>query len=357
MRTPPFDRAKLERFEAKLLGALNGAAIALMASIGHRTGLFDVMSRLRPASAAEIAAEAGLHPRYVREWLGAMVTGGVVEYGPTDDTFFLPAEHASLLTRAARPHNVAASCQWIPLLGSVEDRILECFERGGGVPHSAFERFPGVMAEETDQAIVAELVEQVIPLVCGLGDALARGADVLDLGCGNGRALNRLAAAFPRSRFMGLEVSAEAVEAGRAEARELGLCNVRFTRCDPADPGLRDQFDLVTAFYSLHEQPRPDRVLGAIAGSLRPDGVFLLQDVAATSHLHDDASALPLAPFLYTISCLHTMTVSLAEGGAGLGAMLGSELTQRMLREAGFGRIELHQLPHDPVSLYYVARK
>ena len=356
MRTLPFDGAKLERFEAKLLGALNGAAIALMTSIGHRTGLFDVMSRLRPASAAEIAAEAGLHPRYVREWLGAMVTGGIVEYGPADDTFALPAEHARLLTRAARPHNFAASCQWIPLLGSVEERILDCFERGGGVPSSAYARYGGVMAEETDQSVVAELVEQVIPLVPGLGDALARGSDVLDVGCGNGRALNRLAMEFPRSRFTGCETSGEAFEAGHAEARELGLANVRFTRCDLADPGLRGQFDLVTAFFSIYEQARPERVLRAVAGMLRPDGVFLMQDLAATSHLHEDA-ALPLAPFLYTISCLHTMTVSLAEGGSGLGAMVGAERAQAMLREAGFGRIDLHQLAHDPVSLYYVARK
>ena len=356
MSAPDLDSAKLERFEEKMSGALNGAALALMTSIGHRTGLFDVMSRLRPASAAEIAAEAGLDPRYVREWLGAMVTGGLVEYGPADDTFALPAEHAMLLTRTSRPHNVAASCQWIPLLGSVEDRIVECFERGGGVPSSAFERFPGVVAEEWDQAVVAELVEQVIPLVEGLAAALTRGIDVLDVGCGNGRALNRLAAEFPRSRFTGCELSADAIEAARAEARELGLGNVRFACCDAADLGLRGQFDLVTAFYSIYEQARPDLLLRAIASSLRPDGVFLMQDIAATSHLLEDAS-LPLAPFLYTISCLHTMTVSLAEGGMGLGAMVGSERGQQMLREAGFGRIDLRKLPHDPVSLYYVARK
>ena len=227
-----------------------------MTSIGHRTGLFDVMSRLRPASAAEIAAEAGLNPRYVREWLGAMVTGGLVEYGPVDDTYALPAEHAMLLTRAARPHNVAASCQWIPLLGSVEDQILECFERGGGVPSSAFERFPGVMAEECDQAVVAELRRAVIlPLVDGLGAALTRGSDVLDVGCGNGRALNRLAAEFPRSRFVGCDLSADAIEAARAEARELGLANVRFVAlrrrraraARPVRPGHRLLLD-----------PRPD---------------------------------------------------------------------------------------------------
>jgi SAM-dependent methyltransferase len=247
---------------------------------------------------------------------------------------------------------VAASCQWIPILGSVEEQIIECFERGGGVPHSAYERFPGVMAEECDQAVVAELVEQVLPLVPGLSDALARGIDVLDVGCGTGRALNRLAAEFPRSRFVGCDASAEAVEAGHAEARELALANVRFVRRDAVELGRAAEFDL-SPRSSIHGRPDPillrDR---ARSGRTR----LLMQDLAATSRPHEDAS-IPLAPFLYTVSCLHTMTVSLAEGGMGLGAMSGSECAQRMLRDAGFGRVDLRQLPHDPINLYYISRK
>ena len=350
------DAGKLERFEAKLVGALNGASLALMTSIGHRAGLFDVMSRLRPASSAEIARQAGLHPRYVREWLGAMVTGGVIEYDPVDDRYALPAEHAQLLTRAARPGNLAATCQWIPVLGSVEDRILECFERGGGVPRSAYERFRAVMSEESDQAVVSGLVEEVLPLVPGLGDDLALGIDALDVGCGSGHALLRLAAEYPRSRFTGYDISGEWVEAARAEAREQGLRNVRFARRDAAEPARPSEFDLVTALHAINDQARPDLVLREISRALRPDGVFLMQDIAGTSRLHEDV-ALPLAPFLYTVSCLHCMTVSLSAGGLGLGAMWGAECAQQMLRDAGFARIELHQLPDDPIDLFYVARK
>jgi hypothetical protein len=68
----PVDPARLEAFGAKLLDWLNHAGFCLMASIGHRTGLFDAMRGLPPSTSSQIARAANLHERYVREWLGAM---------------------------------------------------------------------------------------------------------------------------------------------------------------------------------------------------------------------------------------------------------------------------------------------
>ncbi|HTO08744.1 MAG TPA: class I SAM-dependent methyltransferase [Myxococcota bacterium] len=356
MAAPELDPEKLQGFGAKLLGALNGAAVALMTSLGHRTGLFDVMSRLPPATSRRIADEAGLDERYVREWLGAMVTSAVVEYDPARSHYSLPPEHAALLTREAEPDNLAATFQWIPLLASVEDRVLECFERGGNVSYLANPRFRAVKEEESDRVVVGQLVEDILPLVPGLPDALARGIDALDVACGSGRALNLLAGEFPRSRFTGYDLSVDAIEGARAEARDLRLGNVRFAVRDPGELEQREAFDLVTAFYAIHDQTRPEAVLRGIAQALRPDGVFLMQEVAATSRVDED-SANPLSPFLYTVSCLHGLTVSLAEGGEGLGLMWGSERALAMLEAAGFGRVVLRRLPRDRVNLYYVARK
>ena len=94
-----FDPARAEAFGGRILDAINGGALAMMLSIGHRTGVFDVMAQFPPASSAAIAKEAGLSERYVREWLGAMVTGGVVEFDSAAETYHLPAEHAASLTR------------------------------------------------------------------------------------------------------------------------------------------------------------------------------------------------------------------------------------------------------------------
>jgi DNA-binding IclR family transcriptional regulator len=65
-----------------MVGILNGGMLALMTSIGRQTGLFETLATLPPSTGEEIAQATGLNERYVREWLGAMVTGGMVEYGP-----------------------------------------------------------------------------------------------------------------------------------------------------------------------------------------------------------------------------------------------------------------------------------
>jgi hypothetical protein len=118
------DEAKLGAFEERLVGTLNAGALCLMTSIGHRTGLFDAMAQMPPASSGEIASGAGLNERYVREWLGAMFTAGMVEHDPEAGTYRLPAEHAARLTRAATPANIALQAQYIALLGVVEDDIV-----------------------------------------------------------------------------------------------------------------------------------------------------------------------------------------------------------------------------------------
>ena len=341
-----FDSERAERFAEQMLGALNGAALGLMTSVGHRTGLFDVMRDLAPAGPTEIAKRAGLVERYVREWLGAMTTAGVVEHDPAAGSFRLPGEHAAVLARASRPNNLAATFQWIPLLGSVEDEIVRCFERDGGVPYSSYRRLHAVMAEESDQTVVAGLLEHILPLVPALPAALARGADVLDVGCGNGRALARMAGAFPSSRFLGVDPSERAIESARREARSLRLGNLRFEARDVAVLDEPDRFDLITAFAIQH-QAAPAAVLASIASALRPDGVFLMQDSAGTGAVAEDA-AHPLATFLYTVSCLHRTSVC---------TLWGRRAAPRLLAEAGFGSVEAQALPHDPLHLYYVARK
>jgi ubiquinone/menaquinone biosynthesis C-methylase UbiE len=212
------------------------------------------------------------------------------------------------------------------------------------------------MAEDSGQTVVPALLDYILPLSPGLTEQLEQGIDVLDLGCGQGRALNLMAEAFPNSRFSGYDFSEEGVAAGRANARQKGLTNVRFAVKDAAKLDEIERYDLITTFDAIHDQAKPATVLRNIYRALRPGGVYLMQDIAGSSHLHHNLDH-PLGPFLYTISTMHCMTVSLAQHGEGLGTMWGKEKALEMLAEAGFPKTEVHQLAHDLQNYYYLSRK
>jgi len=180
----------------------------------------------------------------------------------------------------------------------------------------------------------------VLPLVSGLPDRLEAGIDVLDLGCGRGVALATLARRFPRSRFLGVDFSAEAIGWAREQVEQDRLPNLRYETRDAANFDAESAFDVIFTFDAIHDQARPDIVLANIARALRDDGVYLMQDIHASSSHHGDMDH-PVGPLLYTISTLHCMTVSLAVGGMGLGTMWGRETARRMLAEAGFRSIEI----------------
>ena len=345
-----------ETFAERLLDMLNSAALALMTSIGHRTELFDALAELPPATSQQIADVAGLNERYVREWLGAMVTGRFITYDAEQDTYFLPREYAAVLTRAASPNNIAAFAQYIPLLGSVEDPIINCFYNGGGVPYAQFKRFHPVMAEDSGQTIVSALTDHVLPLVPGLLTSLEQGIQVLDLGCGSGRALNKMAKLFPHSQFRGIDLSEGAIATAREESQNRALTNLQFGVQDAAKLDVVEQYDLITTFDAIHDQAHPDIVLKNIYRALKPEGIYLMQDIQATTNVAGNMQH-PAAPFLYTVSCMHCMTVSLAQGGMGLGAMWGEEKAISMLKEAGFSQVTIKQLEHDFQNNYYLVHK
>jgi 2-polyprenyl-3-methyl-5-hydroxy-6-metoxy-1,4-benzoquinol methylase len=356
---PVFDPERAEAFAGRMLNALNGGAFCLMASVGHRTGLFDTMRDHPPMTSDQLAGRTGLQERYVREWLGAMATAGVVEVDPATGTFSLPAEHAAYLTRAAGADNIAVFTQYIGLLGTVEDAIIECFRNGGGVSYDRMPRFHEVMAEDSGQSVLSSLETHILPLVPGLRDRLASGIDVLDVGCGRGRVMTRLAELFPESRFVGIDLSGEATAYAREEASARGLMNIVFIARDLSDFDRwadREAYDFVTTFDAVHDQAKPLNVLMGIHRTLRRDGVYLMQDIKGSSHVHNNVGH-PIGTLLYTISCMHCMTVSLAQGGEGLGAMWGEEKTREYLERAGFASVTTRELAHDIQNNWYIVTK
>ena len=356
MTTRDFDQGKAEAFGGRMVGVLNNAMTGLGLSLGHRMGLFDVMDGMAPATSQAIADAAGVQERYTREWLNAMTTARVVEYDAAGGTYVLPAEHAASLTRRVGPANLASMTQFVPLMASVEDELVEVFREGGGVPYSSYTKYHGLMAENSAERFDLNLTGAQIPLVEGIVPRLEAGIAVADMGCGSGHAINVMAQAWPNSQFTGYDFSEQGIGVARAEAESMGLRNATFALADVASLEEENLYDFVTTFDAVHDQADPAGMLASVARALKPEGTYLCADIAGSSNVHENMEH-PLGPTLYTLSLFHCMTVSLALDGEGLGAMWGEQKTLSMLGEAGFRSVDVKRVEGDVLNNYYIARR
>jgi SAM-dependent methyltransferase len=349
------DERAVEAFAGRLMGLYSGGMLTYMIDIGHRTGLLTAVAG-GDGTSADVAGRAGLQERYVREWLGAMTTADIVRYEPATGVYHLPAEHALCLAGTGAM-NMAPYSQLNTHLAKFVAPVAVAFREGGGVPYSAYRpEFTDVM-DALGRGVYDELlVGGYVPLVPGLAETLSAGARVADVACGTGHALALLADAFPTSTFVGYDFDEGAVERARSETAAGGLANVSFEVRDVATLEVEWPFDVIFVFDALHDQARPGDVLAAIHDALTPGGVLVMKEPRLSSNLEDNVGN-PFAPLVYSVSTLHCMTVSLAQGGAGLGTAFGEQLARRMLDDAGFGDVMVTPAPGDPMDALYVARR
>lgn len=351
-----FNPATAEAFAGRFICILNDAAIAVLTSIGHQTGLLETLATLPAATSEQIADASNLNERYVREWLNGMSVAQVLRYDAGSGTYQLPREHAAVITSAAGPNNMAILMQHITMMGDVEQKIIECFRRGGGLSYSDYPLFHKNMAETSAAILDASLLDGVLPLVPGLAGRLTDGIEVADIGCGRGHAINLMAQAFPASSFTGYDFSESAIEAARIESERWGLNNASFEVLDVATLDVEARFDLITAFDAVHDQAHPATVLGNVHRALRDGGTFLMVDIKASSNVEDNVD-IPWGSYLYAISTVHCMSVSLALNGDGLGTAWGTQLATSMLADAGFRDVECKEVEADAFNSYFIARK
>src|SRR2546429_466003 len=142
---------------------------------------------------------------------------------------------------------------------------------------------------------------------------LRDGADVADVGCGRGRALIRLAQAYPASRYVGYDAFAPGVERATAQAREAGVAGrVRYEVRDAASD-LPGRFDVITTFDVIHDAVDPVAVLRSIFHALKPDGIYVCLEANCSDKLEENTG--PIGSMFHGFSILYCMTTSLAGGG------------------------------------------
>jgi SAM-dependent methyltransferase len=347
-----FDPGRLQAFMMEVMDDLSGAMTGIMCALGDRLGLFAALAAGGPATSIELAARANLDERYTREWLAAMSSAGYLGYDPASGQYTLPPEHAAVLAQEGGMLFLGGAFQQLLGLFGPLDALMEAFRNGAGLPESAY---PVHLLQGMERISAGwlehHLVQHWVPAYTGLAEALTRGVDVADVGCGSGQALIVLARAFPLSRFIGYDLSADAVARARENAEEAGVADrVRFEQRDILD-GLPDAYDLVMTLDALHDFPDPGRVLGIVRSALRPDGTYMLMDIRTSERPEENRG--PIASILYGTSLLYCLPTSRANGGAGLGTMgLPESAVLELCRAAGFGTAR--RLPiENPFNVLY----
>lgn len=347
------DRRAAGDFARTMIGHLSSAMVVILLELGRRTGLVAALEDA-PRTAEELATVTGLVPRYVTEWLGAMVTGGVVAHDEGTGRFVLPPEHAAALTSAS-PYNLSGMVTIAAGTAASLGQLEHAFRHGGGIGYADHTLDVDEVVDRLSRhRYDALLVDSYLPQVPGLVERLRAGARVLELGCGRGHASRLVAEAFPASRVVGLDLSADAVAEARHRAELAGLANLTHVAGSATHPP-QGPWDVVCAFDVVHDLAHPAEVLEAARAVLADDGMFLMIDSGAPPTL-DEQARLPWAPMMYGVSIGHCLTVSLAQDGEGLGAMWGREAALSALADAGFGHVDTYELKGDPMDLLYAAR-
>jgi SAM-dependent methyltransferase len=349
------DPARQEEFVGKVVEQISGTMTTLLGAVGDRLGLFKNLAEQGPATSAELASRTKLNERYLREWLGGMATAGYLDYDGSTKRFSLPAEHASVLAQENGPFFVGGVYQTLPALTGVFEQVVTAFRNGGGVSQSQYndmmwdgiERFSASWFDNL-------LLQQWIPAMPDVKAHLERGCDVADVGCGRGRALVKLAQAFPRSRYVGYDNFGPTIARATANARDADVSDrVCFQERD-VSKGLPTEFDLITTFDVVHDAADPFELLQSIRRALRPGGVYVCLDINCSDKLEENMH--PLGAMFHGFSVFYCMTTSLANDGAALGTLGFHEAKVcELCEKAGFSSVRRVPL-HNPFNNLYEAK-
>lgn len=332
----------------------DGAATVatLLCVMGDRLGLFEAMAE-GPATAAELSQRGQVSGRYAQEWLSCLTAHGYVRHDPATDRFWLPPEHGMVLRRRGE-WSLAGGFQTLAGLLPVLEPAIEAFQTGAGVDPSAYgdDLYEG-MARLSAPVYEQLLVPEWLPHLPDALQRLAEGTRAADVGCGEGRALIALATHFPDSSFVGYDQLPGVLATARRNAEAAEVADRVEFRVRDAAAGLPEQFDLITSFDMVHDAVDPMGVLRSIRRALSPGGSFLLVEANCGEQVDDNTG--PVATRRYGISLLYCLSVSLARGGPGLGAMgMPESVVRRMCRDAGFAGVRRLPVDNPFSSLYEV---
>ncbi|MDT4905919.1 MAG: hypothetical protein QOF92_1362 [Pseudonocardiales bacterium] len=345
---------ELNDFLGRFVGDLGAALASANVILGDRLGLYAALTKVQPATAAEVATETATDERYVREWLAGQAAGGYVAYDDASGTYSMTPAQSFCLADPQSPAYLPGAFQLAASLYKDVDKLERVYRSGEGLGwhehhtdlFAGTERFfrPGY---------VANLVESWLPALDGVVDKLTAGALVADIGCGHGASTIIMAQAFPQSRFIGFDYHPESIQRARETAAELGLDDRVSFEIGSAQGFPGTGYDLVAMFDCLHDMGDPVGAARHVRSALKDDGTWLIVEPNAADTLAENLN--PVGRIFFSASSFICVPASRDQDvGLCLGAQAGEAKIGEVVTEGGFS--QFRQATQTPFNLVLEAR-
>jgi 2-polyprenyl-3-methyl-5-hydroxy-6-metoxy-1,4-benzoquinol methylase len=357
------NQAAEERRDAlvgRLFEATLGAFDLLAIHIGDQLGLYRALADRGPLTPPQLAAAAGIAPRYAREWLEHQAVGGILDVddpiAPADERrYTLPAGHDEALADPTSLATMAPMAQWVVAGGKSMADLLDAYRTGGGVPWDRYQDVVDAQDRVNRPPFTELLTQEWLAAVGDIDERLrSEGGRIADVACGTGWSTIALARGYPKATVDGLDLNRGSIETanGRLGTEWLDVADrVTFQARDAGDPGLAGRYDLAIILEAVHDMARPVEALRAVRGLLAPGGALIIADekVADTFTAPGDE----VERLFYSYSVLFCLPNGLAEADSvGTGTVLRPSRMSELASEAGFSSASILPVEHDMFRFY-----
>jgi len=348
-------RQRRDALVERLFGAVLGMNDLYMVYVGDRLGLYRALVETGPATPVELAAAAGTHERYTREWLEQQAVTGILEVGePGGEAharcYHLPEGHEEVLTWRDSLNYLSPLARMMVGIVRPVPAVLQAFRSGGGVPYADFDAdFCEGQSDMNRTQFINLLGSEWLPAVPDIHARLRADppARVADVACGTGWSSLALAAAYTKVRVDGLDLDEYSIELARRNLAGTDLADrVSFEVRDAADPVSQNSYDLVTVFEAIHDMSSPVEVLRAMRGLLADGGSVIVADERVAESF--TAPGDEVERLMYGWSVLHCLPVGMSDQpSVATGTAMRPETLRKYALAAGFHDVEILHIEND----------
>ncbi|KAK7501688.1 hypothetical protein BaRGS_00007119 [Batillaria attramentaria] len=328
-------------------------AMGLSLAMAQETGVVHVLCQAdTPLTSLQVAQQAGLKERYVRELLGSLVAGRVVQLAPgtggrdgQEARYLVPQHQRQAL------YKTSVKTRYLAVVARQFADVKEAFQVDG--PRCV--RMSAALFDMADYLgpLRIEPLLKIFFSTPGLRQMLETGIQVAEVGSGKAFMARKLAAMFPKSRFTVTDVVDGPLVTARQLAEAEGLTNITFSIVDSCNPprDWNERFGWIFTINVIHDLPHPQKGLEGIYRALKPGGILSMMDVVTSGYLAEDVGQAE-TPYLYTVSTFLCIPESYQQADSeALGACWGEDRARKMIAAVGFKLLELNH----PQELVFVS--